>query len=169
MMLSTNTQKLGPKWLHCYSHAQRCLQCPKVSPPKVKAPGSHMCLRPLSSPPSRRACCVATTNHRCPPSFFYPGATSLASKVPLHHGSLSDPHVQASLLVEVRAGSPRLRVKVRAPNGSRTSPSVGPQNSSACAGRASCPFIHACAYPKPDGSACMAKDHNAASHQATPH
>ena len=38
-----------------------------------------------------------------------------------------------------------------------------------CLAGSSCPFIHACAFPKPDGSACMAKDHNAISHQATPH
>ena len=38
-----------------------------------------------------------------------------------------------------------------------------------CLAGTSCPFIHACAYPKSDGSACVSKDHNALGHQATPH
>ena len=38
-----------------------------------------------------------------------------------------------------------------------------------CSRGASCAFVHACAYPKSDGSACMSKNHNAMNHANTSH
>eukprot|EP00439_Symbiodinium_sp_Y106_P017939 s10624_g2.t1 len=38
-----------------------------------------------------------------------------------------------------------------------------------CSRGSSCAFIHACAYPKSDGSACMSKSHNALNHANTSH
>ena len=38
-----------------------------------------------------------------------------------------------------------------------------------CSRGANCAFIHACAYPKSDGTACMSKSHNAMNHANTSH
>ena len=38
-----------------------------------------------------------------------------------------------------------------------------------CTRGGSCPFVHACAYPKQDGSACGSKSHTASQHEQTPH
>ena len=38
-----------------------------------------------------------------------------------------------------------------------------------CSRGANCAFIHACAYPKSDGTACMSKTHNAMNHANTSH
>ncbi|CAE7293158.1 unnamed protein product [Symbiodinium sp. CCMP2592] len=38
-----------------------------------------------------------------------------------------------------------------------------------CSRGASCAFLHNCAYPKGDGSACMSKAHNALNHASTSH
>ena len=38
-----------------------------------------------------------------------------------------------------------------------------------CSRGANCAFIHACAFPKGDGTACMSKSHNAISHANTAH